>query len=94
MEGSSGFIEKGYSEATNALLPSSATKTGPGQKNKPTGRPATGSKQLAWQVPGTKQNWMSLVRYLDRELLTPTVVFSFSKKVSASVLVLGWLLQF
>ncbi|EEC50651.1 predicted protein [Phaeodactylum tricornutum CCAP 1055/1] len=35
---------------------------------------------MAWQAQGTKQNWMSLVRFLDRENMTPTVVFSFSKK--------------
>jgi antiviral helicase SKI2 len=84
LEGKGGFLEKGYSEAANALLPSSA-KDAPGkkgaQKPKPTGRPATGSKQLAWQTQGSKPDWMSLVRFLDRELLTPTVVFSFSKKV-------------
>lgn len=85
MEGKSGFLDKGYAEATRALLPASAkdkssNKKGAGQKPKPAGRPATGSKQLAWQAQGSKQNWMSLIRYLDRELLTPTVVFSFSKK--------------
>ena len=82
MEGKSGFLEKGYSEASNALKPKEAPGKGkPGQKPKPTGRPATGGKQLAWQAQGTKQNWMSLIRFLDRELLTPTVIFSFSKKV-------------
>ncbi|CAB9513364.1 viralicidic activity 2-like 2 [Seminavis robusta] len=83
LEGKGGFLEKGYAEAATALLPSSAKdsgKKGSGQKPKPTGRQPTGSKQLAWQAQGSKQNWMSLVRYLDRELLTPTVVFSFSKK--------------
>ena len=86
MEGKSGFLDKGYAEATQALLPASAkdksNKKGAGQKPKPAGRLPTGSKQLAWQAQGSKQNWMSLIRFLDRELLTPTVVFSFSKKVS------------
>ena len=77
MEGKGGFLEKGYAEAANALLPSAAKdasgkKGGGGQKPKPTGRQATGSKQLAWQAQGSKQNWMSLVHFLDRELLTPT----------------------
>lgn len=81
MEGKSGFLEKGYSDAANALKPKEKPgQKGAGQKAKSTGRPATGSKQLAWQAQGTKQNWMSLIRYLDRELLTPTVTFSFSKK--------------
>ena len=42
---------------------------------------ATGSKHAAWQQQGNKQNWTSLVKFLDREGLTPTVIFSFSKKV-------------
>lgn len=80
MEGKGGFIEKGYKDASMALMPQSvkdANKKG----QKPT-KPstATGSKQLAWQAQGSKQNWMSLVRYLDREFLTPSVVFSFSQK--------------
>lgn len=85
MEGKSGFMENGYAEAANALRPALSkdpAKKGTSQKNKPMGKPATGSKQLAWQAQGSKQNWMSLIRYLDREMLTPTVVFSFSKKVS------------
>lgn len=81
MEGRSGFLDKGFNSATQALIPASIK-----DKNKKDGkarqatRGGTGSKQLAWQQAGTKQNWMSLVRYLDREDLTPTVVFSFSKK--------------
>lgn len=80
LEGNGGFVEKGFSEATKALLPQSAKDP---KKKGDTKRPAsraTGSKQLAWQTQGSKQNWMSLVRYLDRELLTPAVIFSFSKK--------------
>jgi antiviral helicase SKI2 len=81
MEDKSGFLEKGYRDASLALLPESATKTGKDQKKQPSSSRGTGSKQLAWQAQGTKQNWMSLVRFLDREGLTPSVVFSFSKKV-------------
>ena len=83
LEGKGSFIEKGYSDATNALLPASMRDGGKkkgGQKSKPPPRRQTGSKQMAWQAQGSKQNWMSLVRFLDRELLTPAVVFSFSKK--------------
>jgi antiviral helicase SKI2 len=93
MEGRGGFLEKGYKEASEALLPASARdalkKKGSGSA-KGTGsagrapapvRRATGSKQLAWQAQGSKQDWMSLVRFLEREGLLPTVVFSFSKKV-------------
>ena len=78
-QGSGAFIDKGYSEATNALLPASA-KDPAKSKSQTKGRPITGSKQLAWQAQGSKQNWVSLVRFLDRELLTPAVIFSFSKK--------------
>lgn len=76
LQGKGGFLDSGYTEAANALLP---------QKKKADGKvkpqpPKTGSKIMAWQAQGTKQHWMSLIRYLDRELLTPTVIFSFSKK--------------
>ncbi len=81
MEGKSGFHEKGYNEAAKALIPPSATKPGKDQKKQPSSSRATGSKQLAWQQQGSKQNWMSLVKFLDREGLTPSVFFSFSKKV-------------
>jgi len=79
LQGNGAFLDKGFGEATNALLPASA-KDPTKKKSEQKGRPATGSKQLAWQAQGSKQNWMSLVRFLDRELLTPAVVFSFSKK--------------
>ena len=83
-EGKSGFLDKGYRDASNALRPKdnnkNAGKTGK-QKQKPapkqTGR---GPQNMAWQAQGGKSQWMSLVRYLEREDLTPTVVFSFSKK--------------
>lgn len=44
------------------------------------GRSGRGSAQSSWQQQGNRQNWTSLVKFLDREGLTPTVVFSFSKK--------------
>lgn len=81
MEAKSGFLEKGYKDASTALIPSSTTKPGKDKKKQPSSSRATGSKQLAWQAQGSKQNWMSLVKFLDREGLTPSVVFSFSKKV-------------
>lgn len=79
LQGNGSFIEKGYVDATSALLPASTNdpSTKKGDQN---GRSATGSKHLAWQALGNKPNWVSLVRFLDRELLTPAVVFSFSKK--------------
>lgn len=79
LQGNGPFLEKGYAEASDALLPSSVKDKSKNDKSKPQ-RQATGSKQLAWQAQGSKQNWMSLIRYLDREFLTPAVVFSFSKK--------------
>lgn len=78
LQGNGSFIERGYKEATDALVPPSAKD--PMKKREQSGRTATGSSQLVWQAPGTKQNWMSLIRYLDREFLTPAVVFTFSKK--------------
>lgn len=91
MEGKSGFLPKGYTEATKALLPASALKAAEKKKNgdkggkKPppvAGRPASGSKMSSWQQQGNKQDWISLTRHLEREGLMPTVTFSFSKKVS------------
>jgi antiviral helicase SKI2 len=79
MQGNGSFIEQGYSEAAKALLPA-AKDAGKNKAAQAKGRPPTGSKQLAWQAQGTKQNWISLVRFLDRELLVPAVIFSFSKK--------------
>lgn len=87
MEGRSGFLEKGYKDASESLLPASAKDaakkkgSGPSGRTPAPARNATGSKQLAWQAQGSKQDWMSLVRFLEREGLLPTVVFSFSKKV-------------
>ena len=81
LEGRSGFLEKGFKSASDALLPSSVKDKGKNEaKGRQPARSATGSKQLAWQQSGSKQNWTSLVRFLDREDLTPAVIFSFSKK--------------
>ena len=91
MEGKSGFLDKGHSDAAKALLPASLTaqskdkKGGNGAaKAKPQGaisyRQSRGSKDSSWQQQGNKGNWQSLIKFLDREGLTPTVVFSFSKK--------------
>jgi len=94
MEGKSGFLEKGYADAAKALLPSSVTaqskdkkggaKGGAAAKAKQQGalphRLTRGSKDSSWQQQGNKGNWQSLVKFLDREGLTPTVIFSFSKK--------------
>lgn len=81
MEGKGSFLDKGYSEASKALLPAVATKKGQDSKTQRSGSSRGGSTQLAWQAQGTKQNWMSLIKFLDREALSPAVVFSFSKKV-------------
>ena len=85
MEGKSGFLPKGYTEATKALLSPAAKKAlekkKEGKKAPPVqGKPATGSKLSSWQQQGSKQDWISLTRYLEREGLMPTVTFSFSKK--------------
>ena len=86
MEGKSGFLDKGYKEASDALLPKSATDKKSSSNNTKGGKPpptrtGRGPSNMAWQAQGGKANWMSLIRYLEREDLTPTVVFSFSKKV-------------
>ena len=80
MEGKSGFLPRGYREAENALLPASAKDPKKKGDTKTGAKPPMGSKNLMWQAQGGKNQWMSLVRFLDREELTPTVVFSFSKK--------------
>jgi antiviral helicase SKI2 len=79
LQGNGSFIDRGYMDATKALLPASASDP-TRRKGDQKGRPGIGSKDLAWQAQGNKQNWVSLVRFLDRELMTPAVVFSFSKK--------------
>jgi antiviral helicase SKI2 len=81
MEGKSGFLDKGYREASNALQPKKVADK-KGTKGKGTASMRRGPEHMAWQAQGSKANWMSLVRFLEREDLTPTVIFSFSKKVS------------
>jgi superfamily II RNA helicase len=83
MEGRDGFNPKGYAEAAKALLPSSAQKAAEekakgGAKGK-TPLPVKQSTKPS-QQQGSKQDWLSLARFLEREGLMPTVVFSFSKK--------------
>ena len=89
-EGKSGFLDKGYKEATLALLPASErikkeqkAKGGnskPAQKKTVPTRNVSGSSHSAWQQSGSRQDWTALVKFLDREGLMPTVIFSFSKK--------------
>lgn len=90
--GQGGFLEKGWKQASIALMPKSERekkqqkkdmKGGMNSKKKPTNTPysrSTGSKQSAWQQLGSRQDWTSLVKFLEREDKMPTVVFSFSKK--------------
>lgn len=83
MEGRDGFNPKGYADAAKALLPSSAQKAAEekakgGSKGK-TPLPVKQSTKPG-QQQGSKQDWLSLARFLEREGLMPTVVFSFSKK--------------
>lgn len=92
MEGQSGFLDKGYKEAALALLPLSERQKkeqgaqkkpgvlGGSKQNSATIRRVAGSSHSAWQQSGSRQDWNSLVRFLEREELMPTVVFSFSKK--------------
>jgi antiviral helicase SKI2 len=83
MEGRGGFIDKGYQETSKALRPKEQADKKKGDKGKSTPSATTrrGPGQMAWQAQGSKANWMSLIRFLEREDLTPAVVFSFSKKV-------------
>lgn len=89
----SGFLKKGYMDAVKALSPSSATKDSGANKggnnnsnNKkpqaPQPKPAfkSGPKQSTWKNQGNKGQWISFIRFLEREELTPSVIFSFSKK--------------
>jgi antiviral helicase SKI2 len=83
-EGKGGFLDKGYIDAANALQPKEAAKKKEGAaKGRAPVAPSRGGapKHMAWQAQGSKNNWISLVRFLEREELTPTVVFSFSKMV-------------
>lgn len=82
-EGNSGFFDKGYQEASKALGPKEKKNAGNSgkQKQKATQKSSSrGPQNMAWQAQGGKPQWMSLIRYLEREDLTPTVIFSFSKK--------------
>jgi len=85
LEGKGSFLEAGYKAAAQELLPQSMrdvnrNKSGQKPKKQPPAKLKTGSKQMAWQAQGSKNNWVSLVKHLDREILTPAVIFSFSKK--------------
>jgi superfamily II DNA/RNA helicase len=77
-EGNGSFLDKGYTEAKSSGKKDDTNNT-KGKKVVPsnTGR---GPAQLAWQQQGSKAQWMSLVRFLEREGLTPTVIFTFSQK--------------
>lgn len=84
MEGRDGFNPKGYAEAGKALLPASVKKAADdkakgGVKSKSTPAPPKHQTKPG-QQQGSKQDWLSLARFLEREGLMPTVVFSFSKK--------------
>lgn len=79
-EGKGGFLEKGHKEAARTLQPASAN-TKKGDKSAGSGtKHSSGAKHMAWQAQGNRQNWQSLIKFLDREGLTPAIVFSFSKK--------------
>ena len=81
LEGNSPFVFTGYDSAKKALL---ANKNKSTEKKPPFPSRSTGARDLSWQQMGNKQNWNSLVKFLEREALQPTVVFSFSKKVDIS----------
>ena len=72
MEGKSGFLGSGYRDAERALLPASAKD--PKKKGDPRAgsKPPMGSKNMMWQAQGGKNQWMSLIRFLDRGLLSPS----------------------
>jgi antiviral helicase SKI2 len=79
-EGDTGFLEKGYQAASMSL---DKTKETAGDGKRKTGLSAAsgrGAPSMAWQSQGSKSQWMSLIRFLWKEELTPTVVFTFSKK--------------
>mmetsp|Transcript_11994 Transcript_11994/g.26099 ORF Transcript_11994/g.26099 Transcript_11994/m.26099 type:complete len:1429 (-) Transcript_11994:47-4333(-) len=92
LEGKGAFDTKGYTAAAHALLPASAREAAEmgkkGEKKKttasgktiPASKPSSGSRHSSWQQQGSKQDWIALVRFLEREGLMPTVTFSFSKR--------------
>mmetsp|Transcript_20332 Transcript_20332/g.30856 ORF Transcript_20332/g.30856 Transcript_20332/m.30856 type:complete len:1480 (+) Transcript_20332:113-4552(+) len=72
-----------------AKLEKGGKKNGPGGKGSQTGTKQKQTTQSSrggarggpsWQQSGTRQDWTALVKYLEREELMPTVVFSFSKR--------------
>jgi antiviral helicase SKI2 len=94
MQGKTGFNDKAYEEAANALLPQKVVdkknenKKAGIKKQVPTSSRG-GPKDMGWQTQGKKSQWISLVRYLEKESLTPAVIFSFSKKVCFAACWLG-----
>jgi antiviral helicase SKI2 len=79
-EGNSVFLDKGYQEACSVLDRSSKGDKAPKGKSGPSSGSGRGPQSMVWQAQGGKSQWMSLIRFLCREELTPTVVFCFSKK--------------
>lgn len=81
MEGKLAFMDVGYRSAGKALSSISKDKDKKGKgKGDNYRRPGKGAKDSIWNQQGNKQNWTSLVKFLEREELMPTVIFSFSKK--------------
>jgi len=69
-EGNGGFLDKGYQEASKALKPKENKNSGGKQKQKTTPKfTGRGPANMAWQVQGGKSQWMSLIRFLERENL-------------------------
>jgi antiviral helicase SKI2 len=79
-EGNGGFLDKGYQEGSSALRPKDDKKNSGAKGKSVPSSSGRGPQNMAWQAQGGKPQWMSLIRFLEREELTPTVVFAFSKK--------------
>ncbi|KAG7355547.1 DEAD/DEAH box helicase domain protein [Nitzschia inconspicua] len=79
-EGDGGFLEKGYQGAVSALEKTSQSSTDGKRKAGPSTAAGRGPPSMTWQSQGGKSQWMSLIRFLCKEELTPTVIFTFSKK--------------
>ena len=81
MEGSKGkdkrYIEKGWNDANKALTSIQEQQHQQGKQQSSSQKHSSNSRHFS---SGNKQNWISLVKFLNREGLMPTVVFSFSKK--------------